>query len=60
MTRVTTIQVPPHIRDRLKRFGHKGQTYAEILAALMDRVEYEAFMDEQYSRLEERGSFRPL
>lgn len=57
----TTIQVPEEVRDRLKRFGHKGQTYAEILTALMDQVEYEEFMAEQYRRLEaDRDDFVPL
>lgn len=56
----TTIQLPKSTRDRLKGFGHKGQTYAEILEALMDHVEYEAFMEEQYRRLEERSDFAPL
>jgi len=48
MTGVTTIQIPPATRDRLKKFGLKGQTYQEILDRLMDRVEYEEFMEEQY------------
>ena len=41
----TTIQIPAETRDRLKRFGLKGQTYKDILEALMDRVEYEEFME---------------
>jgi hypothetical protein len=60
MTGITTIQVPVETRDRLKRFGLKGQTYQEILEALMDRVEYEEFMETQYRRLEERSKFVPL
>jgi hypothetical protein len=56
----TTIQIPSDTRDRLKRFGLKGQTYKEILEALMDRVEYEEFMEVQYRRLEERPKFVPL
>jgi len=56
----TTIQIPPDTRDRLKRFGLKGQTYREILEALMDRVEYEEYMEEQYRRLQERSKFVPL
>ncbi len=47
-------------RDRLKRFGLKGQTYRDILETLMDRVEYEEFMEQQYERLKERSKFVPL
>ena len=60
MAGVTTIQIPRGTRDRLKRFGLKGQTYREILEALMDRVEYDEFMEGQYRRLEERPKFVPL
>ena len=60
MVGVTTIQVPVDTRDRLKRFGLKGQTYREILETLMDRVEYEEFMEEQYRRIKERSKFVPL
>ncbi len=56
----TTIQIPAETRDRLKRFGLKGQTYRDILETLMDRVEYEEFMQEQYRRLQERSKFFPL
>ena len=57
---ITTIQIPAETRDRLRRFGLKGQTYRDILEALMDRVEYEEFMEEQYRRLKERSKFVPL
>jgi len=56
----TTIQIPMETRDRLKRFGLKGQTYHDILETLMDRVEYEEFMEQQYERLKERSKFVPL
>jgi len=57
---ITTIQIPTETRDRLRQFGLKGQTYKDILEALMDRVEYEQFMEEQYRRLRERSKFVPL
>lgn len=60
MANVTTIQLPPRTRDRLKQFGRKGQTYGQILDAIMDRVEYEEFMEDQYERLKERDHFVPL
>ncbi len=44
----------------MKRFGLKGQTYREILEKLMDRVEYEEFMEDQYNRLKERSKFVAL
>jgi hypothetical protein len=56
----TTIQIPAETRDRLKRFGLKGQTYRDILETLMDRVEYEEFMEEQYRRLQDRSKFIQL
>lgn len=57
---ITSIQVPRATRDRLRRFGLKGQTWADILENLMARVAYEEFMDEQYARLKEREKFVPL
>lgn len=41
-----TIALPEGVRDRLKTFGHAGMTYPEILTALMDRVDREAFVAE--------------
>lgn len=60
MGNITSIQVPMATRDRLRRFGLKGQTWAEILESLMERVEYEEFMETQYRRLDERATFVPL
>jgi hypothetical protein len=58
--KITTIQVTTKVRDRLKRHGLKGQSYSQLLDALMDRLEYEEFMEEQYRRVAERGEFTPL
>ncbi|HKZ58296.1 MAG TPA: hypothetical protein VJ547_00405 [Candidatus Thermoplasmatota archaeon] len=58
--RITTIQLPPKVRDRLKRHGLKGQSYADVLVALMNRVDYEEFMEAQYRRLAKRRDFTPL
>jgi hypothetical protein len=57
---LTSIQVPRATRDRLRKFGMKGETRADILEKPMERVEYEAFMEEQYARLKQRGKFTPL
>jgi hypothetical protein len=56
----TTIHISAETRDRLKRFGLKGQTYRDIIETLMDRVDHEEFMEEQYNRLQERSRFVPL
>ena len=41
---VTTLTIAPATRDRIKRHGHAGMTYDEILMALMDRVDEEDFV----------------
>lgn len=49
----TTIRVPGSVRDRLRKYGVKGQSYAEILDALMDQVDYKKFLREQLDLLDE-------
>lgn len=58
--KVTTIQVTPQVRDRLKQFGLKGQSYSEVLDRLLDAVEHDKFMGEQYKRLANLKDFVPL
>ncbi|ODV48880.1 hypothetical protein C7960_0725 [Methanohalophilus euhalobius] len=53
VSQTTTIPTTKAIRDRLKNYGHKGETYSDILTRMMDREE---FMDRMYKRLEERIS----
>ena len=60
MADLTSIQIPRGTRDKLRRFGMKGETWAEILEKLMQRVDYEAFLEEQYARLKQREDFVPL
>lgn len=48
----TTVTLDPATRDRLKRYGHAGMTYDEILQALMDRVDEEDFVLEMRRRAE--------
>lgn len=43
---MSTISVHPEVRDRLKTFGHAGMTHEEILMALMDRVQRDAFVED--------------
>lgn len=40
----TTIPLAPSTRDRLRRFGHAGMTYDDILTALMDKVDEREFV----------------
>jgi hypothetical protein len=56
----TTIPATKAVRDRLKSYGRKGETYSEILERLMDAVDKEEFMDRMYRRLEEKDQFVSL
>lgn len=49
----TTIRVPGEVRDRLRKYGAKGQSYADILEGLMDEVDYKRFLREQLELLDE-------
>ena len=60
MSEATTIPVTKDVRDRLKKYGMKGETYNEILKRLMDEVDYEAFMERQYKKLGEKEKFVSL
>ena len=60
MSEITTIPVSKAIRDRLRSFGSKGETYDEILRRLMERVDYEEFRERQYRLLKEKEKFVPL
>ncbi len=46
----TTIAISPEIRDQIKEFGNKGETYDDILAKLLDSAKarqlQELLMDE--------------
>ncbi|MCS3923391.1 hypothetical protein J2T59_000444 [Methanosalsum natronophilum] len=48
------------MRDRLKGYGQKGETYTDILTRLMDSVDKDEFMDRMYRRLEEKNQFVSL
>jgi predicted CopG family antitoxin len=60
MSEATTIPVTKDVRDRLKQYGKKGETYSDILKRLMDAVDYETFMERQYKKLEEKEKFVSL
>ncbi len=44
----TTIQVDKNVREMLKSFGRKGETYNEIISKLIERARYVEFMQESY------------
>lgn len=56
----TTIPIDPKIRDRLRRFGHAGQTYNEIITAVLNRIERDEFVAEmrrEKERLDREGGW---
>jgi len=53
----TTIPTTKVVRDRLKSYGQKGETYSDILSRMMDTLDKEEFMDRMYRRLEEKDQF---
>jgi acetate kinase len=55
----TTIAIPPQTRDRLRRYGAKGMSYAQILNRMMDELDRDRFVAEM-RRLADEGEFIPL
>lgn len=60
MSETTTIPTTKLVRDRLKSYGLKGETYTTILTRLMDSFEYDKFMDRQYKLLDEKEKYISL
>ncbi|MBP2030055.1 hypothetical protein J2755_000989 [Methanohalophilus levihalophilus] len=60
MSDATTIPTTKDIRDRLKTYGQKGDTYSDILNRLMDCADRDEFMDRMYRRLEDKDQFVSL
>ncbi|QLC50598.1 hypothetical protein HWN40_10325 [Methanolobus zinderi] len=60
MSQTTTIPTTKAVRDRLKSYGQKGETYSDILERLMDMADKDEFMDRMYRRLEEKDQFVSL
>lgn len=60
MDQRTTLQVPRPILGQLRRFGMRGQTYAEILQNMMREIRYDEFMDRVYAAERERTHFVAL
>ncbi|MFW6176227.1 MAG: DUF7557 family protein [Thermoplasmatota archaeon] len=52
----TTIQVKKDTREKLKKFGHKGESYDDIIKRLMEYCEelnLEEFIEARWKRLQE-------
>ena len=56
----TTIQIDTKVRDLLKVFGRKGETYNDILVKLIDRAKYVDFMKENYQILDSEENWVSL
>jgi len=58
---VTTIQIKKETREKLKRFGHKAESYNDIIERLMNYCEelnIEELIDERWERLQkEKGRY---
>jgi len=52
----TTIQIEKETREKLKRFGHKGESYDEIIERLMnycEELDVEEYIEARWKRLQE-------
>ncbi len=56
----TTIQVNTDVRDMLKSFGAKGDTYNDIIIDLVKRTRYVEFMRESYAVLDSEDDWVDL
>ena len=60
MNDITTIPITKKVRDMLKSYGLKGETYDNILRRMMEQVDHEEFMERQYKLLQEKDKFVSL
>lgn len=60
MNEVTTIPITKAVRDMLKSYGLKGETYDNILRRIMKQVNHEEFMERHYKLLQEKDNFVSL
>ncbi len=60
MSEITTIPITKEVRDMLKSYGSKGETYDNILRRMMKQVDIEDFMERQYKRLQDKDKFVSL
>ena len=60
MNEITTIPITKEVRDMLKSYGLKGETYDTILRRIMKQVDNQEFMERQYKLLQEKEKFVSL
>ncbi len=60
MNEITTIPITKEVREMLKSYGLKGETYDNILRRIMKLIDYEEFMERQYKLLQEKEKFVSL
>jgi len=60
MNEITTIPITKTVRDMLKSYGLKGETYDNILRRMIKQVDHEEFMERQYKLLQEKDKFVSL
>lgn len=55
MTQVSLTSIPldNKVRDRLRSFGTAGMNYSQIVTAVLDRIEREAFIEELRRELDD-------
>jgi hypothetical protein len=56
----TTIQLDKKVRDMLKSFGRKGETYNDIILNLIKRSRYVEYMKESYEILDTEDNWVSL
>ncbi|MCZ7358322.1 MAG: hypothetical protein O8C66_03000 [Candidatus Methanoperedens sp.] len=60
MNEITTIPITKKVRDMLKSYGLKGETYDNILRRTMKQVDHDEFMERQYKLLQEKDKLVSL
>ncbi len=60
MNEITTIPITKEVRNMLKSYGLKGETYDNILRRIIKQVDNEEFMERQYKLLQEKEKFVSL
>ena len=60
----TTTQIEKETREKLKLFGHKAESYSQIIERLMtysEELNIEEMIDERWEQLQkEKGRYIPL
>jgi predicted CopG family antitoxin len=59
MTQITTIQIQKDTREMLREFGHKGETYDQLIRRLMEAARKLRFFQD-LDRIVETEEFVPL